>query len=65
MIKRTPTEDKVYKQMMAHKDRQKAWAIRAYCYQCAAYSFDEVRKCPCTDCPLYKFRLGPNHAAEK
>lgn len=33
-------------------------AIRAYCVDCAGGSFDEVRYCPATDCPLWAYRFG-------
>lgn len=35
-------------------------AIRAKCLDCCCGSADEVRLCPCTDCPLYEFRFGKN-----
>ena len=60
MIKMTKKEEENYNKLLSHKTRVRAWAIRAYCYQCSAYSFYEVDKCPCKDCPLYKFRHGPN-----
>ena len=34
-------------------------AIRAKCLDCNGTS-NEVRLCPCTDCPLWPFRLGKN-----
>ena len=34
-------------------------AIRANCLDCNGTS-NEVRLCPCTDCPLWPFRLGKN-----
>jgi len=37
-------------------------AIRAKCLDCCCGSFKEVKACPCTDCPLYVYRLGKNPA---
>ena len=34
-------------------------AIRAKCMDCN-YTAHEIRLCPCTDCPLWPFRLGKN-----
>ena len=34
-------------------------AIRAKCLDCV-YTAQEVKMCPCTDCPLWHFRLGKN-----
>ena len=33
-------------------------AIRAKCLDCCCDSFQEVKLCPITDCPLYPYRLG-------
>lgn len=35
-------------------------AIRAKCLDCVCDQPKEVRLCPCTDCPLYPFRMGNN-----
>lgn len=35
-------------------------AIRAKCLECSNGNPNEVRYCPCTDCPLYVFRFGKN-----
>ena len=35
-------------------------AIRAKCLDCSAGSRAEVRLCPATDCPFYRFRMGRN-----
>lgn len=35
-------------------------AIRAKCLDCCAGQYSEVKMCPCTNCPLYDFRLGKN-----
>lgn len=35
-------------------------AIRKNCLDCSGNSYEEVRLCPITDCPLYRFRLGKN-----
>ncbi len=33
-------------------------SIRAKCLNCCCDSFQEVKLCPITDCPLYPYRLG-------
>lgn len=33
-------------------------AIRLKCLDCMCGQANEVKLCPCTDCPLYPFRLG-------
>lgn len=35
-------------------------AIRAKCLDCMCDSSQEVRLCPCQDCPLYPYRMGHN-----
>ena len=35
-------------------------AIRAKCLDCMCDQPMEVRLCPCTDCPLYPYRMGHN-----
>lgn len=35
-------------------------AIRAKCMNCCSGQAKEVRLCPCSDCPLYLFRMGKN-----
>ena len=35
-------------------------AIRAKCLDCMCGSAQEVRLCPCQDCPLYPYRMGHN-----
>ncbi len=35
-------------------------AIRAKCLDCCCGQANEVRLCPCTDCPLYPYRFGNN-----
>lgn len=64
MIKRTAKEEEIYQKMLNHKESKKAWAIRAKCYECSAYQISEIRNCPCTDCPLWKYRLGPGRTAK-
>ena len=34
-------------------------AMRAKCLDCNGNAY-EVKLCPCTDCPLWPFRLGKN-----
>lgn len=36
----------------------RAKAIRLKCLDCCAYQQAEVRKCPATSCPLWRFRMG-------
>lgn len=64
MIKRTAKEDEIYQRMLAHTTSKKAWAIRAKCYECSAYQQAEVLNCPCKDCPLWKYRLGPGRTVK-
>lgn len=35
-------------------------AIRAKCLDCCCGQQNEVKLCPCSDCPLYPFRFGKN-----
>ena len=35
-------------------------SIRAKCTDCMCGQLAEVRLCPCTDCPLYPYRMGHN-----
>lgn len=35
-------------------------AIRAKCMDCMYEQINEIRLCPCTDCPLWEYRLGHN-----
>lgn len=45
--------------MREQKERlTRAKAIRAKCLDCCCGQANEVRACPCTDCPLYRYRLG-------
>lgn len=34
--------------------------IRLKCLDCCCGSSDEVKVCPCEDCPLWPFRFGKN-----
>lgn len=36
----------------------RAKAIRLKCLDCTCDQPVEVRNCPCTDCPLWRFRMG-------
>lgn len=36
----------------------RAKAIRLKCLDCSCGSANEVRLCPVTECPLYRYRLG-------
>ena len=35
-------------------------AIRAKCLDCCSFQAQEVRLCPCQDCPLFPYRMGHN-----
>lgn len=35
-------------------------AIRKHCMDCCGQQRAEVKMCPCTNCPLYPFRMGKN-----
>ena len=39
-------------------------AIRMKCLDCSAWSFQEVRLCPVTDCPMWPYRHGVGHPPE-
>lgn len=41
---------------MEHIGRAKA--IRLKCIDCCCGNATEVRKCPATSCPLWRFRMG-------
>lgn len=34
----------------------KSRAIRAKCLECSAYQKEEIRSCPCRQCPLWQYR---------
>lgn len=34
--------------------------IRAKCIDCMCGQVEEVKRCPCEDCPLWPFRMGKN-----
>ncbi len=36
----------------------RAHAIRAKCLDCVCGQRREIKKCPATDCPLHRYRLG-------
>lgn len=36
----------------------RAKAIRLKCLDCCCDQSAEVRRCPATDCPLWRFRMG-------
>ena len=42
-------------------------AIRAKCLDCMCGQANEVKQCPCSDCPLYEYRTGhnPNRAGRE
>ena len=40
-------------------------AIRAKCLDCCCGQANEVKLCPCSDCPLYPFRFGKNPYRQK
>ena len=40
-------------------------AIRAKCLDCCCGQANEVKLCPCPDCPLYPFRFGKNPYRQK
>lgn len=35
-------------------------AIRAKCLDCVCGQANEVKLCPCEDCPLWQYRFGHN-----
>ena len=58
MLKRTKSEDIIYKKLMEKETPLKR--IRAKCLDCCCYQRNEVKLCPSTDCPLWIFRFGRN-----
>ena len=40
------------------KRLSRAKAIRFKCLDCCGYQSNEVRLCPSTDCPLWRYRTG-------
>ena len=42
----------------------RAKAIRLKCIDCCCGNTAEVRKCPATHCPLWRFRMGKEIKAE-
>lgn len=40
-------------------------AIRAKCLDCCCGNSNEVKLCPCEDCPLHPFRFGKNPNIKK
>lgn len=36
----------------------KTKAIRAKCLDCCCQQINEVKLCPCKDCPLWRYRMG-------
>ena len=43
---------------MASERVSRAKAIRLKCLDCCADNMAEVRKCPATHCPLWRYRMG-------
>ena len=40
-------------------------AIRAKCLDCCCGNSNQVKLCPCEDCPLHPFRFGKNPNIKK
>ena len=40
-------------------------AIRLKCLDCVCNNPNEVKLCPCEDCPLFPYRLGTNPFIQK
>tara|TARA_B100001093_G_C26476810_1_gene863056 strand:+ start:312 stop:641 length:330 start_codon:yes stop_codon:yes gene_type:complete len=43
-----------------HSNLPLAQIIRKKCLDCCAFQAREVRKCVCTSCPLWPYRMGKN-----
>ena len=43
---------------MASERVSRSKAIRLKCLDCSGDNMAEVRKCPATHCPLWRFRMG-------
>lgn len=42
----------------------RAKAIRLKCLDCCCYQSAEVRQCPSTECPLWRYRMGKEERDE-
>lgn len=42
----------------------RAKAIRLKCLDCCCYQSTEVRQCPSTECPLWRYRMGKEERDE-
>lgn len=53
-------ENKYVKMVQQSKGKKisRAKAIRFKCLDCCGYQSNEVRLCPSTDCPLWRYRTG-------
>ena len=40
-------------------------AIKAFCIECCGDSYNEMKRCPATNCKLYPFRFGKNPYLKK
>ena len=40
-------------------------AIRLKCLDCCCGNSAEVRRCPCTKCPLWRYRMGNEKKAQE
>lgn len=43
---------------MLDKRINRSKAIRLKCLDCSAQQQSEVKQCPCTDCSLWRYRMG-------
>jgi len=47
-------------QTAGHTQTPIAKVIRKKCEDCVGYQIREIRKCVCTSCPLWPYRMGKN-----
>lgn len=52
-----PEKSKI-KNALLNKGFSATAAIRAKCLECCCGQFKEVKLCPCTECPLWRWRSG-------
>ena len=53
-------KEKCFKKYKGEKITSPVKAIRAKCYNCSGFQWNEVTKCVVYDCSLYPFRFGKN-----
>lgn len=52
------TADVFLMQEAGHREMSPYKIMRQKCLDCVGFQASEVRKCVCTDCPLFPYRMG-------